>query len=286
MSNAALKLNPEPILGTPSRICGLPNRDLCVVDSHNHCLWVLDRSGKVKYKIGTGEKGHKDGHLRDAEFNSPQSAAVFHNSLFVVDSGNQLVREVSLTNAAVSSITKSPKNPIDVYEFNEKLFILSSGSSIVTSFDPIRNHSETAFQTSCKQMIGLATNGEQLFFTDLATNSILSWDGKKTYTLFTAKSTAELNKPMSLSYSGNNLYIADTYNHQIKLFSLNSKTLTTLIGTGKAGNGCGDFAKTELKHPTNVFISGMSLFICDRGNNEIKIADFLQNKVQSFHVRR
>lgn len=286
MSNAALQTKIEPILGTPSRICGLPNRDLCVVDSQNHCLWVLDRSGKVKFRIGTGVKGHKDGHLRDAEFNSPQSAAVFHNSLFVVDSGNQMVREVSLTNAAVSSIPKSPKNPIDIYEFHEKLFILSSGSGSVTSYDPIRNISEIAFQTSCKQMCGLTTNGEQLFFTDLATGSIHSWDGKSVQNLFTPKSPSELNKPMSLSYSGNSLYIADTYNHQIKQFSLVSKTLTTFIGSGKAGNSYGDFTKTELKHPTNVFISGMSLFICDRGNNEVKIAELLLSKVQSFSLHR
>ena len=275
MSDPARQLKSDHLLGTPSRICGLPNRDICVVDSQNHCLWVLDRGGKVRYRIGTGTKGYKDGHLRDAEFNSPQSAAVFHNSLFVADCGNNLVREVSLSNASVTTIQNSPPSPIDVYEYNEKLLILSSSTSTIYSFDPIRNQVEVAINTSCKQMCGMTTNGELLFFTDLATSSIKAWDGKNVTTLFTPKNPVELNKPMSMSYSGNNLYIADTYNHQIKVFSL----ISGLIEPTRTFN-------PELKHPTNVFISGMSLFICDRGNNEVKVAELLLSKVQPFHVHR
>lgn len=276
----------DVVLGTPSRVCGLSNRDICIVDSQNHSLWVLNRNGKVKYRIGTGAKGHKDGHLRDAEFNAPESAAVFHNCLFVTDSGNNLIREVNLTNASVTTISHPLSSPIDIYEFHEKLFILSSKSRSIYTFDPIRKIMEEAIQGNFKQPSGLTTNGELLFFTDLSTNSIKAWDGKNVLNLYTAPTPQDLNKPMSLSYSGNNLYIADTYNHQIKVLSLNSKTLVRLIGSGKSGNVSSDFSKTELNFPTSVFISGMSLFICDRGNNEVKVAELLLSKVQPYKVHR
>ena len=284
MSELSLRLKPVSVLGTPSKICGLPNRDICVVDPLKRCLWVLDRMGKVKYKIGTGEKGHKDAHFRDAEFNAPLSAAVFHNSIFVIDRGNNLIREVNLANASVTTVKNSPPSPIDIYEYQDKLYILSSTDSSLYSLDPIRNQITKEFTGDFKSASGMTTNGEMLYFCDTSSGSIMAWNGSKMTTLFAASSPSVLNKPMSLSYSGNNLYIADTYNHQVKILSLITGALTPLIGTAKPGNKCKDFASSELNHPTSVFISGMSLFICDRGNNEIKVAELLMSTVQPFNV--
>lgn len=277
--------NAPGIMGTPSRICGLPNHDLCIVDSQRHCLWVIDRTGKVKFQIGSGKAGLVDGHIRDAEFNSPQSIAVFHDALYVADTKNNVIREVSLSKASVKTVQKSFTSPVDIYEFQDKLFVLESGSNKIYSLDIARNLLASTVVEGCKQPSGLTTNGEFLFFSDLSTSCIHEWDGKNLQTLYTPKNPSELNKPMSLSYSGNKLYIADTYNHQIKVLSLSSKKLEPLIGTGKPGKNLNSLLETELNYPTSVFLSGTTLYICDRGNNQIKIADLLHSKVQNLTVK-
>ena len=181
---------------------------------------------------------------------------------------------------------KSVASPVDIYEFQEKLFIISSGQSKINCYDPLQHQFVASFDSECKQPSGLATNGELLFYTDLATSSIKAWDGKTVQTLYTPASPTDLNKPMGLSYSGNKLYIADTYNHQIKSYSIGSKNIEPLAGIGKAGNQSGPLATAALNYPTSLFVTGMSIFVCDRGNNQIKFVDLLQARVHELKVQR
>ena len=100
-------LNNDPILYQPlnniSRILSFPGKVssdgavLYVADSGHHRLLVVElSSGAVLNVIGCGEAGLKDGTFKEACFSSPQGIAHYSGNLYVADTGNHVVRMVSM----------------------------------------------------------------------------------------------------------------------------------------------------------------------------------------------
>ncbi|CAF0931661.1 unnamed protein product [Didymodactylos carnosus] len=82
----------------------------------------------------------------------------------------------------------------------------------------------------------------------------------------------QLNGPRNLYVTKNNeVFIADTFNHRIMRWSLNS---TTASGGGVCVLGCASVAgngTTELNQPSDIkFDSNGNLYVCDTGNNRIQ----------------
>ena len=83
---------------------------------------------------------------------------------------------------------------------------------------------------------------------------------------------------LAIDASNNNLYIADQYNHIIRLVAASTGIITTIAGTrsaslsGSYGGDGGAATSAQLNNPTGVAIglSG-SLFIADSGNNKIRM---------------
>ncbi len=70
-----------------------------------------------------------------------------------------------------------------------------------------------------------------------------------------------------------NLYIADNFNHRIRMVSVTTGVITTLAGTGVAGSsGDGGLAAgAELNNPLSIAVdSDGNLYIADSGNNRIR----------------
>lgn len=69
------------------------------------------------------------------------------------------------------------------------------------------------------------------------------------------------------------LYISDAGNNVVRMIDLNTNIITTVVGTGVAGNSGDGYIATyaQLRDPGSLFIdSHRNLFICDRGNNRIR----------------
>lgn len=87
---------------------------------------------------------------------------------------------------------------------------------------------------------------------------------------------AQLNQPrgLTLDLSGN-LYIADTFNHSVRRLERSTGIITTVAGTGTAGNG-GDGASAErarLDSPAGVAVdsaSPPSLYVADTLNHRVR----------------
>ncbi|SPF36756.1 hypothetical protein SBA1_1610006 [Candidatus Sulfotelmatobacter kueseliae] len=102
--------------------------------------------------------------------------------------------------------------------------------------------------------------------------------------------TAQLNSPYSLAFDGNFLYIADTFNHRIRIVNMTTLpgivvgmtvqpgNIATLAGDGTAaysGDG-GSPLSAELNTPYAIFLSSSNgayynLYIADTNNNRIRV---------------
>ena len=80
----------------------------------------------------------------------------------------------------------------------------------------------------------------------------------------------KLNKPQDIIVQKNNIIIADTNNHAIRIVRHGLANINTLVGNGNRGDSVGQIA--QLNSPSSVALSPSGkIFINDSGNNKIKI---------------
>ncbi len=88
---------------------------------------------------------------------------------------------------------------------------------------------------------------------------------------------ARLNGPTRLTLdAAGNLYIADSANNKIRKVTISTGVITTVVGTGTAGNtgDGGQATAARLRNPYDVaFGPDGSMYIADRGNHKIRKVD-------------
>ncbi|XP_055976623.1 NHL repeat-containing protein 2 [Sorex fumeus] len=89
---------------------------------------------------------------------------------------------------------------------------------------------------------------------------------------------AKLQHPLGVTWDNkrNLLYVADSYNHKIKVVDPKTKNCTTLAGTGEASNvihSC--FTESTFNEPGGLCIgeNGQLLYVADTNNHQIKVMD-------------
>ena len=68
-----------------------------VADSLNHSIRAVSLSGEVWTVAGTGYSDHVDGSLNEAAFHFPSGLGISGNTLFVADTGNNMIRVINLS---------------------------------------------------------------------------------------------------------------------------------------------------------------------------------------------
>ena len=180
-----------------------------------HQIWAYHiRTGKIVPFAGSGYENIVDGSLGEAQFAQPSGLAIFRNYLFVADSEVSAIRRIDL------------------------------GKKIV--------------QTAV---------GEGLFVF-----------GHKDGTL----DEARLQHPLGIACEGNNIYVADTYNHAIRLIDLGEQRVSTVVGKPEMEAMCNindpSCDTLGLFEPSDVKIRGNLLYIADTNNHLIRIFD-LESKL-------
>ncbi|XP_053778056.1 NHL repeat-containing protein 2 isoform X2 [Desmodus rotundus] len=96
--------------------------------------------------------------------------------------------------------------------------------------------------------------------------------------------SAKLQHPLGVTWDKkrNLLYVADSYNHKIKVVDPKTKNCITLAGTGDASNVSSSFTQSTFNEPGGLCIgeNGQLLYIADTNNHQIKVMD-LETKTVS-----
>ena len=94
--------------------------------------------------------------------------------------------------------------------------------------------------------------------------------------------TARLQHVLGVAYQDGKVYVADTYNHKIKIADLAAKTLDTFVGSGAPG--VGDGSQPQFYEPSGVSIAGDQLFVADTNNHAVRVVDLKTKQVTTLNL--
>uniref|UniRef100_A0A672JJ42 NHL repeat containing 2 n=1 Tax=Salarias fasciatus TaxID=181472 RepID=A0A672JJ42_SALFA len=100
---------------------------------------------------------------------------------------------------------------------------------------------------------------------------------------------AKLQHPLGVAWAPEQslLYVADSYNHKIKVVDPKTKLCSTLAGTGEAGDALGpEFSKACFSEPGGICVSGGGrlLYVADTNNHQVKVLDLVSKTVSPLNI--
>ncbi|CAN9509252.1 unnamed protein product [Ophioblennius macclurei] len=100
---------------------------------------------------------------------------------------------------------------------------------------------------------------------------------------------AKLQHPLGVAWAPQQslLYVADSYNHKIKVVDPKTKVCSTLAGTGEVGDALGpEFVKSRFNEPGGICVAdgGKRLYVADTNNHQVKVLDLDAKTVSLFKL--
>ncbi|XP_063216199.1 NHL repeat-containing protein 2 isoform X2 [Bacillus rossius redtenbacheri] len=104
-------------------------------------------------------------------------------------------------------------------------------------------------------------------------------------------STARLQHPLGVVWNEGDgrLYVADSYNHKLKVVDVGTWLCSTVLGSGAHGNACGSYAdpaNVQLNEPGGLCTShdGKRLYIADTNNHCIKVVHLEDKRIEQLEM--
>jgi DNA-binding beta-propeller fold protein YncE len=95
------------------------------------------------------------------------------------------------------------------------------------------------------------------------------------------RATAKLQHCLDVDYFDGKIYVADTYNHKIKVVNAKTGDTKTVAGTGKPGSGD---SPAEFHEPAGVAHAKGKLYVADTNNHFIRTIDLATGKVSTLAI--
>ena len=141
---------------------------------------------------------------------------------------------------------------------------------------------------------GLATDGRAIYVSNSRNNTLEAIDAtSKSLRIVAGKlfqqgsndgtgDSARFNSPDGMAISGQDLYLCDTDNSDIRKINIGSGTVTTIAGTANiAGTEDGTGSAAHFNLPTQIATDGSALYVTDSGNNTIRRITLPDMKVKT-----
>lgn len=239
---------------------------LYVADTENHSLRQVDlKRQRVKTIAGTGEQSHNisphGGAGLETSLNSPWDVVQWGQSLFIVMAGSHQIWQMNLESGIVTTY---------------------AGTGAEACMDGVLT--ESAFA----QPSGITTDGEELYIADSEVSSIRGVRLQEPQQVRTISGSGDLfgfgdvdgqgenvrlQHCLGVEYAQNYLWVADTYNHKIKLVSPSTGNCQTILGDGSGGLKDGQGKNTRFCEPSGLSMMENYLYISDTNNHAIRRVD-------------
>ena len=256
---------------------------LYVADNLNHLIRKVDlKAGQVTTIAGTGKMLTSYARMRRRSntptryaLSNPWDLALVKQRLYIAMAGtHQLVMLNLDTNTIVpysgngtedvrdGTLAKScHAQPSGLATDGNHLFVVDSeGSSLrAVSLPPGNNVSTLVGTTGLPMFKSLFAFGDQ--------------DGRG--------SGVRLQHPIGVAYADGRIYVADTYNHKIKLVDPGSRNCVTLAGQTRRGNS---LQPLQLHEPAGLAVHGKTLYIADTNNHRIVTFDLGSRQARTLTI--
>ena len=246
---------------------------LYVADTENHLIRRINlKTRAVQTIAGTGKQSNeyfKQGAARTIALNSPWDVQLLDQTLYIAMAGPHQIWKLDLKTEQVSTFAGSGR------EARKDGNLLEAGFA---------------------QPSGLATDGKKLYVADAESNIIRAIDlrdgkvetlvGGDLFEFGDVDGTGDevrLQHPLGLFALGKKVLVADTYNHKIKELDPATRTVKTLLGTGKPGQAGG--TSESFYEPGGLSVANGKLYIADTNNHAIRIVDLKTKQTSTLLTR-
>ncbi|MBI2924443.1 MAG: hypothetical protein HYY24_01930 [Verrucomicrobia bacterium] len=235
----------------PHSVAVDPNNNIYVTDSANNRIVKLASDSTLLSVLSgvAGQSGTRDGVGLLARFASPEGIVLARGGLVVADSANHSIRLVTLTGTA-STLAGTPGTPG---------FADGAGATATFSF-PIG--------------LGADTNGN-VFIADSKNQAIRKLDTSDVVSTIPI-AVGELFEPSAVVVGDdNNLWVADTRNHTVKLIAQDGTVLLRVGANSRFDSGAQDSLYAEearFNRPSGLLWLGpaVGLLVSDTGNHALR----------------
>ena len=254
-------------------------RYLYVADRGNHSIRVVDLSRKtVATLAGTGQPTHRitAGPPLMTSIASPWDVELIGEQLYVAGAGRHQIWVIDLSGNGEAA------SWIDVF----------AGTGAEGLDDGYR------LSATLSQPSGLAVDGATLWFTDPEASAVRSIDLGNSGELRTLigsglfswgdstgdRQSTQLQHAVGIEVVNGDLYIADTYNHRIKIIEVQTGTSALVAGNGLPGFTDGTGVAAQLAEPSGLSAAGHVIFIADTNNHQIRTLDTTTGQLKTLEL--
>ena len=240
--------------------------NLYIAERDNHVIRKVEaKTGVISTLAGTGAPGFSGdgGPASQAQLRQPHSIALdATGGLLVCDVGNHRVRRVDLGTGT-----------IDTFAGTGERGPTPDGAPLRGT--PLNGPRTLAFDGGDLYLALREGNAVYRIAPKAGTIHHVAGSGASGYTGDGAPArTATFAGPKGLACGVRSLYVADTENHAIRRIDLSSGIVTTVLGTGRRGDGPdGDPATCALSRPHGVLVAAGRLYVADSEAHRIRVVD-------------
>jgi thiol-disulfide isomerase/thioredoxin len=251
----------------------LDGDSLYVADTENHSIRRVNlRSRTVETVAGTGKQFFSydaSGPAREVGLNSPWDLQLVGRNLYIAMAGPHQIWSLNLDTMRVSVYAGTGREgrrdgPLDEAAFAQPsgitsdgklLYVADSEANIIRALDP------------SKKTVQTIAGGDLFDFGDT--------DGEG--------DGVRLQHPLGVAAYDGKVFIADTYNHKIKLLEPSAGRVRTFLGTGKPGQA--DGALASFYEPGGLSVARGKLYVADTNNQAVRVVDLATRQTVTLKIK-
>ncbi len=251
-----------------------------VADTENHSLREIDlKSRAVKTLAGNGRQGYWIQSAQDGkatQLSSPWDLAYESGFIFIAMAGLHQIWAYQIETHKIGPFAGSGYEGIVDGSLEEAQFAQPSGLSVSGNYLFVADS-----EVSAVRRIDLSRKAVQT-----AVGEGLFVFGNRDGPL----ESARFQHPLGVSCEGDSrIYVADTYNHAVRLVDLVDRKVSTVLGDSEMKAVCNiDDPSCDtlgLYEPSDVKVHGNTLYIADTNNHLIRIYDLEKKVLRTLVVR-
>ena len=278
---AAHRLHPRPIRILPPRVprgllrwpgaVAVGDGLVAIADTTANRILLLSPRGRLRAVIGDGRAGVRNGAPSVARFAHPEGVAFGRKRLYVADTGNNLIRTVSLKTLRVRTLAgtgtlgyaRRAHGPARAIALNAPWGLLRKGDAL---------------------WIAMA-GSHQVFRLNLKTDEIDLWAGDGDEGLRAGpRHRAQFAQPTALAPApGEGIFVASPESSSIQELLPQKDQVRTVAGQGlfSWGDRDGPLAQALFQHPQGLASAGGDLYVADTFNGAIRRIDLRTRNVRT-----
>ncbi len=253
----------------------LRGETLYVADTENHVIREVDLKAKnVRTIAGTGKQIWSvdvAGEGLKVGLNSPWDLALEGDLLYIAMAGNHQIWVMDLKRGVVGPFSGSGKEDIKDGTHAAAEYAQPSGLSILGGKLYVADA-----EVSGVREVDLNPKGGVRTVAGMGLFEFGDKDGKG--------DEVRMQHVIGVHGSGGKLYIADSYNHKIKVCDPASRSVRTYLGDGKRGNA--DGKQPRFHEPAGLWVAGDKLYVADQNNHAIRVVDLKTGEVSTVPVEK